>query len=136
MNIQEQFRKLILGQNYDDMDSLQDDILLPMTKEEIQQAKELCHSNKIDLDRLYKVNNYQNTSMLTWAINGDISRAQSQLNTKNTAIAFAEWIQDREGEEKLTLIDGDWYYDIDEEGSQPLSATDLYNLFIHSQVKP
>lgn len=73
----------------------------------------------------------------TELLSGDIGRAQSQWNAKINAIAFAQWLmKNYESSTRYNI----WYSFKKEKGTvtvdQEYTTEQLYELFIHSQVKP
>lgn len=49
---------------------------------------------------------------------------------------FAEWVRMRDGEQKMSLCDHDWYFHSDSQGDYPLSDAELVNQYIQETIKP
>lgn len=52
------------------------------------------------------------------------------VHAENISVAFVKWIADKDGADKLTLIDHNWYYDNDKDGDMPITEKKLYDQFI------
>lgn len=66
--------------------------------------------------------------------------AAMEEHAEQQAIEFAKWIADLEASEEqsghiygLTLIDGNYYWEGDEDGDQPLSEEQLYKMFLEKK---
>jgi len=81
-----------------------------------------------------------------WFIEDKVKLAQDILEATDTriqnvaelqSIAFTSWIASQEGENKIVLVDGQWYWESDVDGDQPLSEDALYSLFLtHQSPQP
>ena len=49
------------------------------------------------------------------------------------AILFVDWIADQKVENRIMLVDGDWYFEADNEGDNPMTTEELYKIFILSR---
>lgn len=52
------------------------------------------------------------------------------------AVAFIRWLARMNDEHKIVLVDGEWYWDSDKDGDQPISEETLYRLFNPSGAAP
>lgn len=57
-------------------------------------------------------------------------QAYADQEKRKEAIAFVNWIACQDGQMKLVLVDNDWYWDVDKDGDQPLSESDLYGFYL------
>ncbi len=65
-----------------------------------------------------------------WHI-ANFASQESEMEAK----AIVKWIMDRDGFEKMTLVDNDFYFHNDNDGDNPLDENELYQQFKLSPPK-
>lgn len=87
----------------------------------------------------YGSDNHKNNSMCRNASTKAFiagAKWSSKGVVEGDAVAFAEWLASYVcpatkdyASDRLTLVDGDWYWSNDKHGDQPLNESELYNLY-------